>query len=72
MGNAIVNMAQDFVGTNNLPGTSRSIWYQAQRWVNHASHRYIFTVKPWVNYAFPEADLPVLKYSEVDGHVVER
>ena len=74
VGNAIVNMAQDFVGANNLPYLEPVGQFGTRHkgGSDHASHRYIFTkLQPWVNYAFPEADLPVLKYSEVDGHVVE-
>ena len=74
IGNAIVNMAQDFIGSNNLNylepcgqfGTRHKGGSDA------ASHRYIFTkLKSWVPFAFPEADLPVLTYNNVDGHIVE-
>jgi len=74
VGNASVNMAQDFVGSNNLPylepiGQFGTVHKGGS---DHASHRYIFTqLKSWVKYAFPEADLPVLEYNNVDGHIVE-
>ena len=74
VGNAIVNMAQDFVGSNNLPylvpagqfGTRHKGGKDA------ASHRYIFTkLQDWVKLVFREEDLPVLEYNYVDGHKVE-
>lgn len=74
VGNAIVNMAQDFVGSNNLPylcpigqfGTRHKGGKDA------ASHRYIFTkLQDWVKLAFRAEDLPVLEYNSVDGHKVE-
>jgi len=74
VGNAIVNMSQDFVGANNLPYLEPLGQFGTRHkgGSDHASHRYIFTkLQDWVKYAFPEADLPVLKYSEVDGHMVE-
>ena len=74
VGNAIVNMAQDFVGSNNLSYLDPIGQFGTRHkgGSDHASHRYIFTkLKPWVKHAFPEADLPVLKYNNVDGHVVE-
>ena len=74
VGNAIVNMAQDFVGSNNLPYLEPVGQFGTRHkgGADHASHRYIFTkMQPWVKYAFPEADLPVLQYNNVDGHVVE-
>ena len=74
VGNAIVNMAQDFVGSNNLPYLQPLGQFGTRHkgGADHASHRYIFTkLQPWVKYAFPEADLPVLDYNVVDGHTVE-
>lgn len=74
VGNAIVNMAQDFVGSNNLPylvpagqfGTRHKGGKDA------ASHRYIFTkLQDWVKLVFRDEDLPVLEYNYVDGHKVE-
>ncbi len=74
VGNAIVNMAQDFVGSNNLPYLEPVGQFGTRHkgGSDHASHRYIFTkLQSWVKYAFPEADLPVLEYNNVDGHIVE-
>lgn len=74
IGNAIVNMAQDFVGSNNLPYLEPIGQFGTRHkgGSDHASHRYIFTkMQSWVKYAFPEADLQVLDYNNVDGHVVE-
>lgn len=74
VGNAIVNMAQDFVGSNNLPYLEPIGQFGTRHkgGSDHASHRYIFTkMQSWVKYAFPEADLPVLEYNNVDGHIVE-
>ncbi|MBH46055.1 MAG: hypothetical protein CMC93_05515 [Flavobacteriaceae bacterium] len=74
VGNAIVNMAQDFVGSNNLPYLEPIGQFGTRHkgGADHASHRYIFTkLQSWVNYAFPEQDLPVLSYAKADGHVVE-
>lgn len=74
VGNAIVNMAQDFVGSNNLPYLQPIGQFGTRHkgGADHASHRYIFTkLQSWVNYAFPDQDLPVLSYAKVDGHVVE-
>ncbi len=74
VGNAIVNMAQDFVGSNNLPYLEPLGQFGTRNkgGSDHASHRYIYTkLQPWVKYAFPEADLPVLEYNNVDGHIVE-
>jgi len=74
VGNAIVNMAQDFVGSNNLPYLEAIGQFGTRHkgGADHASHRYIFTkMQSWVKFAFPEDDLPVLEYNNVDGHVVE-
>ncbi len=74
IGNAIVNMAQDFVGSNNLPYLEPIGQFGTRHkgGADHASHRYIFTkMQSWVKYAFPEADLPVLTYNNSDGHIVE-
>ena len=74
VGNAIVNMAQDFVGSNNLPYLQPLGQFGTRHkgGSDSASHRYINTkLQPWVKYAFPEADLPVLTYNNVDGHIVE-
>lgn len=74
VGNAIVNMAQDFPGSNNLPHLEAlgQFGTRHQGGKDHASHRYIFTkLQDWVKLMYPEADLPVLEYNRVDGHVVE-
>ena len=74
VGNAIVNMAQDFPGSNNLPHLEAlgQFGTRHQGGKDHASHRYIFTkLQGWVKLMYPEADLPVLEYNRADGHVVE-
>ncbi len=74
VGNAGVNMAQDFVGSNNLPYLQPIGQFGTvhKGGADHASHRYIFTkLQAWVLWAFPAADLPVLDFNNVDGHEVE-
>jgi len=71
---AIVNMAQNFVGSNNINlleplgqfGTA------LQGGDDSASERYIFTqLNPLTRKIFPEADDAVLKYINDDGTIVE-
>ena len=70
----IINMAQDFVGSNNVPllmpvgqfGT------RSEGGKDFASPRYIFTqLSPLARLIFPAADDAQLTYSEEDGLVVE-
>jgi DNA topoisomerase-2 len=71
---AIIGMAQDFVGSNNINllepkgqfGTRR------QGGKDHASERYIFTnMSPITKKIFIEADNHILKYLDDDGTPVE-
>ena len=62
---AIVNMAQEYVGSNNinelLPLGQFGTRLQGGK--DHASERYIFTMlNPITKYIYKEADLPVLNY----------
>lgn len=71
---AIINMAQDYVGANNLPYLKANGQFGTRHCggKDAAAARYIFTeLQPWVTKAFPLDDLPVLDYSLVDGHKVE-
>lgn len=71
---AIINMAQDFVGSNNLPLLKPNGQFGTRNCggSDSAAPRYINTeLQPYVSHIFPEADLPVLEYNSVDGHVVE-
>jgi DNA topoisomerase-2 len=70
----IVNMAQDFVGSNNIPFLEGigQFGTRSQGGADFASPRYIFTkLSPITRSLFPESDDPLLEYLEEDGHVVE-
>ena len=67
---AIVGMAQEYVGSNNinelLPLGQFGTRLQGGK--DHASERYIFTMlNPITKYIYKEADLPVLNYLDDDG-----
>ena len=71
---AIVNMAQNFVGSNNvnllLP--NGQFGTRLQGGDDSASERYIFTqLSPVARYIFPEADDAILHYLDDDGTEVE-
>jgi DNA topoisomerase-2 len=71
---AIVNMAQNFVGSNNvnllLP--NGQFGTRLQGGDDSASERYIFTqLSPVSRYIFPEADDAILHYLDDDGTEVE-
>lgn len=71
---AIINMAQEFVGSNNinelLPLGQFGTRLQGGK--DHASERYIYTMlNPVTKYIYREEDLPILKYLDDDGAVVE-
>lgn len=71
---AIVNMAQDFVGSNNVPllVPSGQFGTRYQGGSDFASPRYIFTrLAPVTRLLFPEADDSHLTHLEEDGAVVE-
>jgi DNA topoisomerase-2 len=71
---AIVNMAQNFVGSNNinLLEPNGQFGTRLQGGDDSASERYIFTMlNPLTRFAFPEADDHILKYINDDGTIVE-
>ena len=71
---AIVNMAQNFVGSNNinLLEPLGQFGTRLQGGDDSASERYIFTQLNTLTRAiFPEADDPVLTYLDDDGTIVE-
>lgn len=71
---AIVNMAQNFVGSNNinLLEPNGQFGTRLQGGDDSASERYIFTMlNPLTRYVFPEADDPILNYLDDDGTQVE-
>ena len=71
---AIVNMAQNFVGSNNinLLEPNGQFGTRLHGGDDSASERYIFTLlNPLTRSIFPEADDPVLHYLNDDGTVVE-
>ena len=71
---AIVNMAQNFVGSNNinLLEPNGQFGTRLQGGDDSASERYIFTMlNTLTRYIFPEADDAVLKYLDDDGTLVE-
>ncbi len=71
---AIVNMAQNFVGSNNinLLEPNGQFGTRLQGGDDSASERYIFTLlNPLTRCIFPEQDDPVLHYLNDDGTIVE-
>jgi len=71
---AIVSMAQNFVGSNNINLLEPNGQYgtRLQGGQDSASERYIFTqLNPMTRYIFPEADDAVLNYINDDGTMVE-
>lgn len=71
---AIINMAQDFVGANNLPYLKANGQFGTRHCGgnDHAAARYIFTeLQPWVPLLYPESDFPVLQRTKADGNEVE-
>jgi len=71
---AIVNMAQNFVGSNNLNllEPNGQFGTRLHGGDDSASERYIFTVlNSLTRSVFPEADDPVLHYLNDDGTLVE-
>lgn len=70
----IVNMAQDFVGANNIPllVPSGQFGTRLQGGKDAASPRYIFTfLQKYTRMLFPEEDDALLQYSDDDGFPVE-
>jgi DNA topoisomerase-2 len=71
---AIVNMAQNFVGSNNinLLEPNGQFGTRLQGGDDSASERYIFTLlNSLTRYIFPEADDAILNYLDDDGTIVE-
>ncbi len=71
---AIVNMAQNYVGSNNinLLQPNGQFGTRLQGGDDSASERYIFTqLNPITRYLFPEMDDQVLNYLNDDGTMVE-
>jgi len=72
--NTIIKMAQDFVGSNNIPFlvASGQFGTRAQGGKDFASPRYIYTyLSKITRYLFPEIDDEVLEYLDEDGIEVE-
>jgi len=70
----IIHMAQDYVGSNNLPLLlpSGQFGTRAKGGIDSASPRYIFTaLSPMSRYLFPEADDVLLTHLTEDGQEVE-
>ena len=70
----ITNMAQDFVGSNNIPllYPSGQFGTRLQGGKDAASPRYIFTkLMKQSRMIFPVEDDPLLEYRDDDGYVVE-
>ena len=71
---AIVNMAQTFVGSNNINTLvpNGQFGTRLKGGEDSASERYIFTLlNPLTRYVFPEADDAILNYIDDDGQLVE-
>jgi DNA topoisomerase-2 len=71
---AIIGMAQDFVGANNIPWLvpQGQFGTRLQGGKDSASPRYIHTyLQPGIRTIVPEADFPVLTYRDDDGLPVE-
>jgi len=71
---AIVNMAQNFVGSNNinLLEPNGQFGTRLQGGDDSASERYIFTMlNSLTRYLFPETDDTILSYLDDDGTIVE-
>jgi DNA topoisomerase-2 len=70
----IVGMAQNFVGSNNLPWLvpQGQFGTRLEGGDDSAATRYIFTyMQPYIKHLIPSDDLPVLKYRDDDGLSVE-
>ncbi len=70
----IINMAQDFVGSNNLPllVPSGQFGTRSQGGKDFASPRYIFTrLSAFARLIFPATDDLILDYQHEDGQLVE-
>lgn len=74
MEDTIVGMAQDFVGSNNMPYFTKEGQFgtRVKGGKDASSSRYIFT-KPawWMNYVYRPEDTPLLNYLEEEGEKIE-
>jgi len=71
---AIINMAQDFVGSNNINVLMPNGQFgtRIMGGSDSASPRYIHTeLNPIVDIIYPKDDIPLLKYTDDDGLLVE-
>jgi DNA topoisomerase-2 len=71
---AIIGMAQDFMGSNTIPWLvpQGQFGTRLQGGKDSASPRYIHTyLQPIVPKLVPAADFPILRYRDDDGHPVE-
>ena len=74
LNDAIVGMAQDFVGSNNVPWfvSQGQFGTRLQGGTDAASPRYIHTyLQPYVKHLVPDDDFTSLKYRDDDGLPVE-
>ena len=72
--NTIINMAQDYVGSNNIPllVPSGQFGTRIMGGKDHSSPRYIFTkLQPYVGKYFNDTDCSMLKQLEDDGMKIE-
>ena len=70
----IVNMAQNYVGSNNISlfVPSGQFGTRLQNGKDHASARYIFTfLHPITKFIYREEDLSVVSYQDDDGMMIE-
>lgn len=70
----IVNLAQDYIGSNNmnLPQPNGQFGTRDQKGKDHASDRYIFTESAAITRTiFHPADDPLLNYLKEDNDVIE-
>lgn len=70
----IVNMAQNYVGSNNLSlfVPSGQFGTRLQNGKDHASARYIYTyLHPITKFIYREEDLPIVTYQDDDGMIIE-
>jgi DNA topoisomerase-2 len=70
----IVNMAQNYVGSNNVSlfVPSGQFGTRLQNGKDHASARYIFTyLHPITKFIYREEDLPIMSYQDDDGMPIE-
>src|SRR5690606_11355055 len=69
---AIVNMAQDFVGTNNMPYFTRNGMFGDRNNQKASSERYISCgLEWWTKYVFKEDDIPLYELIEDEGVITE-